>query len=529
MSQNITAFDAFCGAGGSSTGIAAAGVEVSHAANHWQLAIDTHSTNHPRTNHDCLDLMRAHPSMFPSTTIAWFSPECTNHSLAKGRKRKNLNQMSFLDDTGIDPEEERSRATMREVVEFSEYHRYEVVIVENVVDIRYWQFYDDWLQAMINLGYEYRTLYLNAMFFGVPQSRDRIYVVFWRKGNKAPDLEFHPYAYCIDHGVVGAVQSWKKAQQWGRYGKKRQYVYCCPQCGRVIEPFTRPASDVIDWSIPSTKIGDRERPLKEKTIKRILEGLRRFAPQPAVVDSSYSHAADGGKVRSIDMPFATQTSRQTLALIEPFLLSYMNQETPARPVSAPMYTVAGRNTPPLIVPPEAFLLAYYTRDDAQSRMDQPIPTIPGDPRFALVTPQIRTAGVMDEAFWTLPGNAARRKPISDAFIAELHGTSGARSVDDPMMAILGSAKHHALIQPFISEMYGKSVGRDVSDPLSTITGGVAHHALITPFLIALKDSTSIGRGYVPAPIMLDDPLSTIVAAGSQHALITPFMLAFKNT
>lgn len=186
MSTLITASDYFCGAGGSSSGLVAAGVEVRHAANHWQRAIETHQTNHPQTEHSIDDLQVAHPSWYPRTTIAWFSPECTNHSLSKGRKRKAAAQLDLWGETGLGEDEIRSRATMREVVEFTEYHRYEVVIVENVVDIRYWDFFDDWWSAMLNLGYHGRILYLNSMFFGVPQSRDRFYAVFWKRGNRAP-------------------------------------------------------------------------------------------------------------------------------------------------------------------------------------------------------------------------------------------------------------------------------------------------------------------------------------------------------
>lgn len=459
--MNITAFDAFCGAGGSSTGIAAAGVEVRHAVNHWQLAIETHATNHPQTDHDVSDLSLAHPSMFPYTTIAWFSPECTNHSLAKGRKRKNLSQLDLWGQNGVDPAEERSRATMREVVEFSAYHRYEIVIVENVVDIRYWEHYDQWLTDMHNLGYEHKALYLNAMFFGVPQSRDRIYVVFWKKGNKAPNLDFRPYAFCIDHGVVGAVQSFKKAQHWGRYGKKRQYVYCCPTCGRIIEPFTRPASDVIDWSIPSTRIGDRDRPLKPKTIKRILEGLKRFAPEPALVDMAYGTNA----VTQIHETLPTQTTRQTLSLINPFLISYMNQNNPPRSVDEPLYTLPTLNA------------------------------------IGLLTP----------------------------FIAELRKDSLAREVDEPLATITAGGGHHALITPFLLAFKNTDQGEmpllTLDDPLSTIVaGGGSQHALVTPFILNMKNSHSADGTYLLPPIALDDPLSTIVAAGSQHALITPFII-----
>jgi len=421
MTLDITATDIFCGAGGSCTGLVAAGVRAQTAINHWQRAIDTHSANHPTTNHDCMDVRLVRPSEYPRTTIGWFSPECTSHSLAKGARRKAVNQMDLWGNTPhFDPAEERSRATMREVVEWSECHRYEIVIVENVVDIRYWEFYEDWIQAMTNLGYEHRALYFNAQFFGVPQSRDRVYFVFWKRGNRSPDLEFRPAAICPKHGQIEAHQAFKKPDyRWGRYGKKRQYTYVCPLCGAHVEPATVPAWTVIDWSIQSTLIGERKNPLKPKTTARIRAGLEKYAGTWMLVDTV--NPGDGGRVRSVDDPMGTQTSRQSYALVSPFMLSYMNNETPARGVNDSMYTIAGSHTPPLITPP-AFLLQYYGRNDAQSRVDDALPTITGDPRHALVS---------------LP------------FITEYYGqTEVGHPVDVPLSTVTSLHKHGLVTPPF---------------------------------------------------------------------------------
>lgn len=413
---------------------------------------------------------------------------CTNHTSAKGRKRKNLGQLDLWGDDGVDPAEERSRATMREVVEFTAYHKYQIVIVENVVEIKFWQFYDHWIQAMVNLGYEYKTLYLNAMHFGVPQSRDRIYVVFWQKGNKKPELEFHPYGYCIDHGVVGGVQTWKRQdRQWGRYGKHGQYLYRCPHCGRAIEPFTLPASDIIDWSIPSVRIGDRKKPLKPKTTQRILEGLRKFQ-EPMVLDLAFG--GDSTRYRTTEWPMMTQTSRQTISLVEPFILSYMNGETPARSIRDILYTIATHHTSPLIIPP-SFLTEYYGRDNANSPMDMPAPTIPTANRLALISMLVSTN----------------------------YYKQATPSVRAPLPTQVTKAQW-GLLQPFISEMRGTSVGHVVEDPLSTMTR-INHHALIDPFMVILKNSYSKDGKYTLPPRRLADVLTTLVASGSQHALVTP--------
>ena len=45
--MSLTFTDIFCGAGGSSIGLAAAGFELKLAANHWQTAIETHAANFP--------------------------------------------------------------------------------------------------------------------------------------------------------------------------------------------------------------------------------------------------------------------------------------------------------------------------------------------------------------------------------------------------------------------------------------------------------------------------------------------------
>src|SRR5262245_11786131 len=71
-----TALDLFCGAGGSSTGLAQAGVSVVLAANHWRLAVEVHQLNHPETAHDCADISAVDPRRYPATDILWGSPEC---------------------------------------------------------------------------------------------------------------------------------------------------------------------------------------------------------------------------------------------------------------------------------------------------------------------------------------------------------------------------------------------------------------------------------------------------------------------
>src|SRR5690606_35074931 len=134
-SSHITVTDQFCGAGGSSQGVRNwatkyhGGIEVKLALNHWKLAIETHNTNFPDTLHDCTDISACDPRRYPSTDILITSPECTNHSLAKGQKSVKK-QLDLFNNGKSDPAAERSRATMWDVCRFAEYHGYNAIIVE---------------------------------------------------------------------------------------------------------------------------------------------------------------------------------------------------------------------------------------------------------------------------------------------------------------------------------------------------------------------------------------------------------------
>lgn len=436
----ITATDFFCGAGGSSTGLVAAGMTVKHAANHWQRAIETHSHNHPSTEHSIDDLQQAHASWYPTTDVAWFSPECTNHSTAKGRKRKGIDQMQFTGEgwgvsRAYDPAEERSRATMREVVEFTAFHKYKAVIVENVVEITLWAHYDAWLRAMTGLGYDHKVLYLNAQFFGVPQSRDRIYIVFWRKGIKAPNLDFRPPAICAACGEVNAVQALKPKSKTlaKRYGANRQYVYRCPHCYAEVRPWHVPAAAAIDWSLPVERIADRKKPLKPKTMERIAAGLKKLAARSFVMDTANSHAGHGGKVKPTTEPLPTQTSRASQAVVSPML---MNQATAPRTVDEPMNTVAGSHTPGLVV-------SLNHSSERSRSLEEP---------FATIMPHVRP--------WLLT----------------MRQSMQARDVDDALSTVSAGGNNHALIYNY---RRGEPFS-PIDDAIKTVTAHAEQHALVNP-------------------------------------------------
>ncbi|QMU19027.1 DNA cytosine methyltransferase [Gordonia rubripertincta] len=344
--MTLTLTDLFCGAGGSSTGaVGVPGVTIRIASNHWNLAVETHNSNHPDADHLCADLSQIDPRYFPTTDILWASPECTNHSVAKGRKRAGA-QPDLFGEVLPDAASERSRATMWDVPRFAEVHQYRAVIVENVVDAFHWVPFRAWLMAMDSLGYDHHIVMLNSMHAqtfgpGAPQSRDRMYVVFWKKGNPRPDLGriVRPNAICAECGPVAAMQAFKKLDSsWGRY--RAQYVYRCPsvKCrNSIVEPLYRPAADIIDWTLEGQRIGDRTRPLAAKTMARIQAGIDRYwAPLLVPVEGR-----EGKQAQPVSAPSRTMTTRNETGLLVPCGGTWREN---AAPTDEPISTRTTRET-----------------------------------------------------------------------------------------------------------------------------------------------------------------------------------------
>jgi DNA (cytosine-5)-methyltransferase 1 len=339
----LTVMDWFCGAGGSSQGAhAIPGVRVARAANHWERAIESHAANFPETDHYRGDIREAPVDRWPVTDIFWASPECPQWSNARGKKRDfdaSLQGDLFGDAFAPSEEVERSRALMEEVPMYLRgvQERGGLVkagVVENVVDVRAWDQWDRWLGEIRKLGYQTRTIALNSMhadpraLHAAPQSRDRLYVAYWHQSlGRTPDWSkwLRPRAWCTGcEEWVRAVQVFKDpTKDMGRY--RQQYVYRCPQVkcrNQVVEPSTLPAAVAIDWSLPGQRIGDRAKPLADKTLARIQAGLDKFArPMAAPAEGQAVppllipvEGRDGKEPASANSPLRTQTARNETGL-----------------------------------------------------------------------------------------------------------------------------------------------------------------------------------------------------------------------
>lgn len=174
MPNKLRAFDLFCGAGGSSWGAQAAGVEIVGGLDAWDLACESFRLNFPRAHvfHERIEDANATAiaKVVGDVDILLASPECTNHSCARGSR----------------PRSESSRETALKVRKFVRALSPRWIVMENVVHMRPWERYHDLLQGIRDLGYRVHEQVLDASKFGVPQKRRRLFIICDREREPLP-------------------------------------------------------------------------------------------------------------------------------------------------------------------------------------------------------------------------------------------------------------------------------------------------------------------------------------------------------
>jgi DNA (cytosine-5)-methyltransferase 1 len=526
--NGLTVTDLFCGAGGSSSGLVAAGFKVAIAANHWEQAIASHQINHPETDHSNADISQVNPGYFPRTDILWASPECTNHSVAKGVKRQRVENAALFDADGTvplpDEAANRSRATMWDVPRFAEHHQYRAIIIENVVDAAKWVPFPAWLMTMELLGYEHEQVWLNSMHaqaFGLPapQSRDRMYVVFWRKGERKPNLTkwTRPQAFCEMHGIISAVQAFKKDERWGRY--RAQYVYRCPnvECrNAIVEPAWLPASSAIDWSIPGERIGDKKKPLAEKTLARIRKGIERYW-QPIVVEASgnqydscdpkhVSHGKEGAYIRAWPTDEVLKTLHTTgtkgVAVPPPFLTQFRERNRTLDPAREPLTTIVADGAGQGLVQHAAMLVPVEGREGKSAALASgPHRTQSTRNETALVVP-LRNHGVTKPAGRTMDTISAG----GNHHALVMRNNTGGAEMSTPVteeLRTLTTHGHQSLLVPYYS---AATSAKPTSEPHGTLTTGDRYGLMESDisldvddvlFRMLTPDEIKIGMAFAP--------------------------------
>lgn len=507
--DDVVAGDLFSGFGGLTRGMEKAGITTILAANHNAYKVAVHEANHPEAEHWVCDLNDPDSGDYHSPRdlpkVDWLAAgiSCVHHSQANAKKAYAQARSLFTYD---DPEweervtrSERDRATAVCVLQYADVHHPKIILVECTTELTSWgpalpnkptigdgTTYRWWLRQMHGLGYRSRTLYLNSMFFGVPQSRDRIYIAFWDQRLRDPDLDHRPPSWCGQcDQVVEAEWRWRTgippsgSVRWGK-----QYDYRCPRCSAVVVPPRAAAIQALDLTNLGTRIGDRPRPLAASSMARVERCIARFREFPAVLMPSKA-------LRGVDrhpwQPLGTQTSQLETALVSTGATMVAAGNTFERPGSdcrsrsldEPLWTQHATNAHALLAAPVAAVLPYRNGNQP-TLLDQPLPTQGSHEAMALVS-----AGVLPYRQHTVPTTHAEPMPtftadqVAGVLAAGVINANGsvheakyrAHPVTAPFTGFTSEPTHQLLSAGFFKQNGGAAdtAAHGLHDPLGTLT------------------------------------------------------------
>lgn len=475
--------DNFAGGGGASTGIEmATGRSVDIAINHDYDAIAMHRANHPNTRHYCEDVWQVDPVEACSGNqvgLAWFSPDCTHFSRAKGGKPvdKNIRGLAWV--------------TIRWALKV----RPRVIMLENVPEIRTWGPLGADNKPIKERAGETFDGFIKALTAGIPHDHPAF-------AEMCATLEISPdstEAAKLEQGLgYNAEYRILRSCDYGPPTTRTRF-YLIARCdgkpivfpppthgnGKGLKPY-HTAAECIDWSIPAQSIFERDKPLAENTLRRIARGIEKFVinnPEPFIV--TVNHSGEGFRGQKADEPLGTITAKNGYGVVTPTIMCN-NTGNAGAAVDTPLPTVTTGNRNYMVAPS---LIQYHSEtanDEVRGQeLSEPLMTVDTSPRYAL----------------------------SVAHIMKNYGGNyqGAGSGADKPLDTVTAHDHNSLVTAHILTMRNNMDGQPADEPLATITAGGSHHAEVQAFLVKYFSNGT------PKPV--NSPLDTVTTK-DRFALVT---------
>jgi DNA (cytosine-5)-methyltransferase 1 len=472
MKRLIKAADLFCGAGGTSTGLRHACDKLGYslellAINHWDVAIATHSANHPDAEHLCTGIDAVDPKKaVPGgrLDLLWASPECQHFSVARGGK----------------PVSDQNRASAWLVLRWAELLYIDTILIENVKEFVTWgpvgvngrpmkskrgETFRAFIAALGSLGYRVEWKILNAADYGAATTRERLFLQA-RRGRKPINWP-NP-----SHSKTGARTLFGRTKKW------------------------RAAREIIDWQIPGHSIFQRKRPLAPATMARIIAGLEKF----------------GGKE------------------LEPFLV-ILRKHADAASVDLPIPTVTAGGTHVGVAQPfiTAFRGSHAGQQDGARRnhsVDEPLRTMDTSPRFGLVEPFILPhrafekghVDSIDAPLRTITTVNGMQTVLVEPkpFIVPQNSEGNPRSVELPVGGITTTSRGIGLAQPFLLQLTHGGRVHDIEAPVPTVTTARRGETGVVSSFLSKYYGSGDGVSSVVQPV-------PTVTTKDRFALVTPLI------
>jgi DNA (cytosine-5)-methyltransferase 1 len=422
--------DLFAGGGGASVGMeAATGRAVDVAINHDKIALAVHEANHPATEHFAVDVYEADPLKVTGgrhVMLLWASPDCTHFSAAKGGK----------------PRDQKIRSLAWVVIDWARKVAPDVIMLENVAEFEGWgpldslgfpikarmgETFREWKSQLEACGYKVDHRVIDSSLYGAPTRRRRLFLIARRDG-----MPIVWPAFTHGPGTDLALHT---------------------------------AAECIDWTLPCPSIFERKRPLAEKTLWRIAQGIRRFvleSASPFVV--KVNHGGREARCENLELPLTTVTAaRRGHGLVVPTLVQtgYGEREG-QRPryldIHQPLGTaVAGGQKHALCA---AFLARHF-----------------GDPKRTDGGGGVVLGSELGEPMRTV--TARDHHSLAAATLVKLRGTNNGAThtssdIGDPAPTITAGGNrggtHLAQVLAFLAVYYGEERGgQSLDEPMRTLT------------------------------------------------------------
>lgn len=406
MEKNLI-IDCFAGGGGASVGIEMAlGRSVDIAVNHDPDAILMHKTNHPDTLHLTEDIFKVDLQKYTNgkhVALLWASPDCRSFSKAKGSKPRN---------SGL-------RILPWAVFKHARQLLPDVILMENVEEIQKWGpldkngrpikekegiEYKRFVFAMKSLGYKFDSRELVAADYGAPTTRKRWYAIFRRDGKPIAWPE-PTHSKDGEGGLLPWEPIWK----------------------------------YLDFFNLGKSIFGREKPLAEKTMKRIARGLEKYVfsnPEPFIIQ--VNHGGDNFRGQDLHSPLPTITAKHGFGAVTPILSPFIDKAYGGN------YSGAG------------------------SSMEMPLPTVTAVDHNRLVTPVL----------------------IQYHSETTRNGVRG-QAVTDPVKTI-DTGNRYAMVSAFLTKYYKSGTGQPLTEPVHTITTSPGHFGLVSVYAVDLAELMEAG-------------------------------------
>ena len=462
--------DLFCGAGGLSEGVEEARLNGNRCAkvvccvNHDKNAILSHDANIPDALHFIEDIRTLELSpintiverireLYPDSMIMLHaSLECTNFSKAKGGQ----------------PRDADSRTLAEHLFRYIDVIAPDYIQIENVEEFMSWgdmdengkpismdkgRLYQKWVRNVKKYGYNFEHRILNAADFGAYTTRKRFFGIF---AKKSLPIVFSEPTHCKG----GRQDMFSRLEKW------------------------KPVKDVLDFSDEGTTIF-REKPLAEKTLERIYNGLIKFvAGGKDAFLVKYNSMNRTGKYNApgIDEPCPVVTTQNRLGVAQVCFLSKQfsgHPESKNVSVEEPAGTITCRDH-------HAFVSAHYGNGFNRS-VNEPSATVTTKDRLSLVTPR---------------------------FIANEYSGGGQHtSIDNICPAILTNPKQKLITcKPWIMNTSFSNIGSNIEEPAQTITANRKWHYLMNPQFNSAGSS-------------VDNPCFTLIARMDK---MPPYLVATES-